>query len=137
MADLTITGTSVVKGSNAITLSGIAGVTILAGEAVYLDTATGTYKLSDTDSATALARGCAGIALNGAAVNQAVEVQYDGKITIGATVAAGVPYFLSGTAGKICPLADVAAGDYPLFIGFGVSVTEIDLHLIPSGVVMV
>lgn len=135
MADLTITATSVLKSTNAKTSRGIAGAAITAGQALYLDTATGTLKLSDTDSATAAARGCVGLALHAAASGQPVEYQFDGLITIGATVAAGEPYFLSGNAGGICPWADVATGDYPLFIGFGVSATQIDLHLIASGVV--
>lgn len=135
MADLTITATGVLKGADAKTKHGIAGVAITAGQPIYLDTSTGTMRLSDTDSATAAARGCAGLALHAAAAGQPIEYQYDGRITIGATTAPGEPYFLSGNAGGICPWADVATGDYPLFIGFGVSATQIDLHLIASGVV--
>ena len=136
MADLTITAANVVAGSNARKTSGIAGVAITAGQAVYLSSTTGKYLLADTDSATAEARVPVGIALNGAAAGQPVEVQTSGDITIGATVAAGVAYYLSGTAGGICPVADVASGDYPSIIGMGISTTEIRIDIQAPNVVL-
>ena len=126
---------SVLKGTSAKTVHGLLGAVTTAGQTVYLDTATGNYKLADADSATALARYPKGIALNGGAIGQPVEVQFDGLITIGATVAAGVPYFQSGTAGGICPAADMASGDYNTFIGWGQSATQIDVTLVEAGVV--
>lgn len=136
MADLTITATSVVKGTGASTRAGTAGATITAGQPVYLDSTTDTYKLADCDSATAAVRSPAGIALNGAASGQPVTVLDGGPITIGATVAASVPYFLSPTAGGICPLADILAGDYAVFLGFGISTTQIDVTIVEAGVAL-
>lgn len=137
MVDLVVTATSVAAGGNARTINGTAGATITAGQAVYLDTTTNTYKLADTDSATAAVRSPAGIALNGAASGQPVAVQTSGKITIGATTVVGAPYYLSGTAGGVCPYADVAAGDYPVFLGIGTSTTQILLNITEAGAVMV
>lgn len=137
MADLTITAASVVKGTGASVRTGTAGATITAGQAVYEDTSTSTFKLADTDSATAAARSVAGIALNGASSGQPLSVLTAGPITIGATTVVGVPYYLSGTAGGICPYADVAAGDYPVFIGIGSSVTQIKVAIVEAGAVMV
>ena len=56
MADLTLTAASVLAGSNATTRLGTAGATITAGQVVYFDDTTNTFKLADTDSATAAVR---------------------------------------------------------------------------------
>lgn len=136
MADLVITAASVVAGSGAKKVTGTAGATITAGQVVYYDTATSTYKLADTDSATAAVRSPAGIALNGAASGQTLAVHKSGLLTIGATVTAGVAYYLSGTAGGICPVADVAAGDYPCIIGIATSAAILSVKIHESGVVL-
>lgn len=129
MADLTITAASVIKGSNAKTKTGIAGAAITQGQVLALDS-TGKLILCDCDHATVLTRTPVGIALNSAAASgQPIEYIYEGTLAIGATVAASVPYFASPTAGGICPLADVASGDFAKFLGFGISVTEINVHL--------
>ena len=133
MADLTITAANVVKGSDASTKRGIAGETIAQGKAVYL-AATGKYMLADADSATALARQATGIALTGSSLNQPIVVQERGDITIGATLTVGAPYYLSGTAGGICPLADVSTGEYYCMLGLAKSTTVLTLNIIFPGV---
>ena len=125
MADITVTPASVVAGADSTTTSGTAGVTITAGQAVYLDTTTGKWALADADSATVAQRRAAGIALNGAALNQPIKVLTSGDVTIGATVIAGVAYYLSGTAGGICPVADIGTGEYVNLIGIATSATVI------------
>jgi hypothetical protein len=137
MADLVITAASVVAGANARITHGIAGATVTAGQVLYLDPTTGKWNLADTDSATAAVRAATGVALNGAALNQPVAVQTSGLLTIGATVAAGVAYYLSGDAGGICPVADLAAGDFPLIVGMGTSTTVIDVDIKYPGVILV
>ena len=134
MADLTITAANVVPGTGAKKRTGTAGTTITAGQTVYLDATDNKYKLYDADSATAAVRALAGIALNGAANGQPLTVQYEGNITIGATVAAGVIYVGSDTAGGIMPAADIETGDYVTVIGVGISTTQIKLAFIESGV---
>jgi hypothetical protein len=136
MADLTITAASVVAGGNAKKTEGNAGATITAGQAVYRAAATGLIQLADCDSATAEARTPLGIALNGGAAGQPIEVQTEGLITIGATVAAGVAYYLSPTAGGICPVADLASGDYPVLLGFGRSTSVIALEIVEATVAL-
>jgi hypothetical protein len=137
MADLTVTATSVVKGTGAITETLIAGAAITAGQSLYKDASDANKaKLTDADSATAAARVFHGIALNGAASGQPVVVQTGGIITIGATVAVGVAYYLSDTAGSICPFADLESGDYPTIIGIGVSTTQIKIGPLAAGVVI-
>ncbi len=137
MADLVITPASVIPASDATTEQGTAGATITAGQVVYLDTADGKYKLADTDSATALARSPRGIALHASLSGQPLKILRSGGITIGAVVAVGESYWLSGTAGGICPVADVAAGDYPCFIGIGTSLSAIKVSITEAGAVKV
>ena len=76
------------------------------------------------------------MALNSSASGQPVAVCTAGPVTIGATIAAGLFYYLSGTAGGICPIADVAAGDYPCVIGYGLSTTVLQVAINYTGVVM-
>ena len=137
MADLTITAANVAKGTGSSTANGTAGATITAGQVVYLDSSDSLYKLADTDSATAAVRSPVGIALHAALAGQPLTILTGGLITIGATTVVGVPYYLSGTAGGICPYADVAAGDYPVFLGIGTSTAQIKVSIIPAGAVMV
>lgn len=132
MADLTITAANVVTTSSN-KRTGTAGATITAGQALYLDSTTNTLKLADTD-ASALAAACVGIALHGASSGQPITYQTAGDIVIGATVAVGEVYVLSGTAGGIAPVADLANGDYTCFIGIGKTATTITLGILAGGV---
>jgi hypothetical protein len=117
MADLTITAANVVAGSDAVKVTGVAGVSVTAGQSVYLDTTTNTYKLADADAAASV--NSASIALHAAAANQPLTVQTGGTITIGATISVGLAYYVSTTAGGICPEADLSSGDYPYLLGYG------------------
>lgn len=135
MADLTITAASVDAGANARIVTYDAGAAITAGQVVYKEASSGTLKLADNDSATSEVRSPLGIALNGAASGQPVSVLTEGNITIGATVAASVSYYLSSTAGGICPEADIASGDYNIFLGQGISTTVIKVKIVECGVV--
>jgi hypothetical protein len=137
MSDLSITAANVVSGSGSRIIHGTAGATLTAGQVVYLDSATSTYKLADTDSATAAVRVPAGITLNAAASGQPVSVHVSGPLTIGATVAVGDVYYLSGTAGGLAPFADVAAGDYPCIIGICPSTSVLDVKIHAAGAVKV
>lgn len=133
MSDLSITAASVVAGSGAnIDRTSNAGETITAGQAVYL-AASGKWMKADNNSATALARVAKGIALNGAALDQPLAVLKSGPVTIGATLTAGVAYYLSGTAGGICPVADLTTGMYPEIMGIATSTTVLNVDMQPSG----
>lgn len=138
MSDVSITAANVIAGSNASITRGIAGATITAGQAVYLDTATtGEWLLADSDSATVIARGSArfGIALNGASDGQPLAVQTEGLITIGGTLVAGVAYYLSDTPGGICPFADLATGDYVTLVGVATTTAILSIDPLYSGAV--
>lgn len=138
MSDLTITAANVLPGSGAtIDRSAPAGATITAGKSVYLDTAaTGKWQLADADAATAISRGQGktGIALNGASDGQPIAVLTEGDITIGATLTAGVSYYVSATPGGICLFADLTTGDYVTLLGVATSTTVLKVEKLYSGV---
>lgn len=134
MADLTITATSVVKGAGAVTQTGIAGVAVTAGQALYKDpTDSNKLKLADCDSATAAVRVVAGVALHGAAANQPVTYQTGGVINLGATLTAGTVYCLSDVAGGIRPVADNGSGDGVSLIGVAISTSLLSMNIFNSG----
>jgi hypothetical protein len=133
LADLTVTAANVLAGSGAKKVSGTAGASLTAGQVVYLDSATDTYKLADNDSATADVRVPVGITLHAAGANQPITVLTKGPITIGATTAVGVVYCLSSTAGGICPSADIGTGDYNTIVGIGTSTSVIDVQFHSAG----
>jgi len=132
MADLTITAGNVVPSSTASTLHGTAGAAITAGQAVYLDTTTNTYKLCDADVAASAV--CAGIALNGASSGQPITILTDGQITIGGTVVKGTAYYVSLNAGGIGVAGDLGSGDYVSLIGIADSTSTILVKRINTGV---
>lgn len=136
MTALSITAANVLAASTASTRQGSAGATITQGQVVYFDTDTNTYKLADTNSATAAARSPAGIALNGASSGQPLMVLTAGDVTIGATLSAGVAYYLGGTAGSIVPVADLTTGDYPAIIGIAKSTTVLAVKIVEAGVAL-
>lgn len=128
MADISITAANVVAGSDATIERGTAGATITAGQAVYKDS-TGKWQLADANSASELARRARGIALHAAANNQPLAVQTAGDITIGATITAGLAYYLSDTPGGICPVADIGSGEYVCLLGLSKSTTVLTIDI--------
>jgi len=133
MADLVLTATSVVAGSDSVQEAGICGETITAGKAVAQGTDNLWY-LADSNSATAAIRECKGIALNGGAVGQPLRIHRQGDITIGATITAGVAYYLSDTPGGICPVADVGAGEYVNVLGVAKTTAILSVNIQFPGV---
>lgn len=133
MADLSVTAANVLPGAGAMTEDGLAGATITAGQVCYRDS-DGTYKLADADGASSTIRTGRGIALNGAAAGQPVRIQRSGEITAGATLTPGTTYYLSGTPGGICPLADVGTGERWHIVGIAKSTTVMILSLVNSEV---
>jgi hypothetical protein len=137
MADITVTAANVAKGANAVVGQEILGATVTAGQTVYLDTATGTMKLVDANSATALARAPGsrgGIALNGGGSGQPVQVQRGGDITMGATLVVGMVYMASATAGGVCPHADLTTGDYPTILGIARTAAILEMTIVSTNV---
>lgn len=128
MADITVTAANVLKSTNAQTGSGIAGETITAGQCLYIKSTDSKLYKAQCDG-TAEEAGIVGIALHGASAGQPLVYQNFGKITIGGTVAVGEVYGVSSAAGGIAAVGDCTTGLRRALIGYGTSVTEIELLL--------
>ena len=137
MVDLTITPANVVAAGNTSSVDGIAGAVITAGQVVYKEASSGQWKLADNNNATVEARTPGGIALNGAAVGQTIQVAVSGDVTIGATLVAGSPYYLSETPGGIQPQADmITVGEQINLLGLAKSTSVLSLRIQTPGVTL-
>lgn len=130
-ADLSVTAASVVPGARARILTGTAGATITAGQIVYLDATTSTYKLADANASAATSTAI-GMALNAASSGQPISVDVDDDdLTVGATLSMTAPvYVVSATAGGIAPIADLTTGWYPCVVIVAKSTTKAVLKIV-------
>ncbi len=133
MADLSVTAGNVTPGPNARIETGVAGEALTPLQPVYKATDGKWYK-ADNNGATDLVRAAKAVTLGTAAANQPITVQKSGRVNCGSILTKNIPYFLSDTAGGICPLADVGTGEYGCIIGIGLSATEMLLILAYTGV---
>lgn len=122
MADLTITATSVVPGTDALIQQGIAGETITAGNSLYIKSADSKLWKAQCDGTPEEAV-CAGVALNGAAPNQPVSYVGQGTLNIGATTSKATTYVVSAAAGGIAPQADLIATNRISYVGYATDAT--------------
>lgn len=111
MADLTVTAAqvAVVRPEQAEVVTLITGVTVTAGQAVYVVAATGKAALADAN-ASAPAPQFKGIALTGGANGQAINVLKKGYVT-GFDLSGmnyGAKAYLSDTAGALADAAGTA-----------------------------
>lgn len=135
MADLSITATSVVKGSNAVVGTGTAGATITAGQSIYIDSSdSDKVKLADANASSATAT-CRGIALHGASADQPIDYIISGSLTMGAILTQGRVYVVSATAGGIAPVSDLTTGWYTTTLGVATSTSVLDVRIHNSGAV--
>lgn len=137
MAILSITATSVVRSTGAvINKDKVAGESITAGQCVYLKASDDRWWLADSDTGTAAEANVIGIALHAAAAGQPLAIQTGGLLTIGATVAAGVFYYVSNSAGGICPIADIGSNDYVSIICYGYTTSVVMVYPLATGVTL-
>lgn len=109
MVDVALTSAVYLSGPAPIILT--AGATIAVTDALYLDNTTGTGKLADAD--TLAESKMAGLALGSSVSGNPVAAAGPGtRVTVNAVLTKGTVYYVSPTAGKLCPYADVLAGDY-------------------------
>jgi hypothetical protein len=128
VADLTITPANVVVVGTPVMKSGYAAVAITAGQAVYLDSGTNTIKLSKADAD--ITSQVDGIALNTAAAGQPVWYITAGVLALGAVLAAGKVYVLSGgAAGAIAPVADLATGWRTTLLGIALTTGQLSIAI--------
>lgn len=129
-ADLAVTAASVLKGSSAKVSEGIAGATITAGQALYVDTSdSDKLKLADADAA-APANTFVGISLHAALAGQPIKyATKDAAFTPGFTAIAGDPIYLSDIAGGLTKtFADLETGDVVTVVGVMTSTTVMNLN---------
>lgn len=139
MPDIVINAANVSPRGGVPQFEALAGAAIAAGEMVYLDPADNRLKLADCDAVAPnlAARSPSGMALNSAGVGQPVKVgQPSGEVNVGAVLTPGLAYYLSPNPGKICPVADVLAGDSPVVIGIARSNSILRLGILESGVTL-
>jgi hypothetical protein len=127
MADLTASSPSRVSGGRTTVEL---GATAAAGDAVYRDPATNTYKKAVNSSAAASK--ARGVLLAGGNAGDTVSMQTSGIISYGAG-AVGVPYFVSANAGKFAAAGDLGSGKYTTLLGVGIGNNKIMLMIKASG----
>lgn len=135
MADISITAANVAKSSGQVEDVTYGDAAITAGMALYRKASDGKwYKAQKDGSAEESGYGTKiGIALNGGGANQPGRVQLNGVITAGATLTEGIAYYVSSTAGGICPVADVASTNYVTVLGVAQDASLLVLNPIASG----
>lgn len=135
MVDLVVTAANVAKSGQASIETGTAGATITAGQTVYKDAATNTFKLSDSNAAGLQA--VYGIALHGSLNGQPLTVvKSDPAFVPGATLVAGTAYYLSETPGGIQPAADLTTGETVVLLGIAKSTSVLNLNIFTPGVTL-
>jgi len=133
MADLSVVAADVLGVSGNTTIRGTAGATITAGQLVYLDSATGRYKLAQGDAAAEDA--VVGLAAHGASNGQPLQIITGGVVDLGVTLTVGEIYVLSAAAaGGIAPKGDLSSGEFVSVIGVAQTADNLLLGIINSGV---
>ncbi|MES2596391.1 MAG: hypothetical protein V4662_13685 [Verrucomicrobiota bacterium] len=126
--DYTLTAGNVVPGANARYRYGVSGAAITAGQLVYLDVLTNTWKLSDANVVAAADVDGISISSVASGVNITV-VAWDDDLTLGVTtntvLAKGQCLILSATPGAFAPFADIANGMYLIIPAIGKSTTKV------------
>ena len=133
MVDLVTVDASIAASADATIIQGTSGATILQGQPVYLGSSN-TYLLADTDASAASAV-VAGISLNSTTSGQPIDLIAGGTLTVGGSgVAVGTVYVLSGAAGKIADVADLANGDFTTVLAIGLTSSTLKVGIIVGGV---
>lgn len=132
MANLVQTAANVLDQAGANYQLGRFGATVTAGQTVYYDSATGTWKLGQATTQAAAA--VKGVALDGGASGQWGVIQTDGDVNVGATLVVGTTYAVSAAAGAICPVADLVTTNWVCILGTAISASVLRLKINATGV---
>ena len=135
MADLSITAANVTAADGAVVkYIGVAGATITAGQACYIDTAnSNVIKLAQSDG-TVLESTIKGVALHGASATQPITLASSGNMNLGATLVVGETYVLSQAAGGIAPVGDLVTGDMVSHLGIATTASNLKMSIVNSGI---
>ena len=132
MADYTISSIEVASSRSRAT-NVQAKVAITAGEAVYLDSATGKYDLADASAAATAT--VAGLAVTDAAIDGYFLYVAAEEVDLGAILTPGDFVYLSATAGKLCPFADLVSTNVVTQIGHATTTSNLKINLVNTEVV--
>jgi len=137
MADLSQTAANVAVGASTTPTRRVqAGEAITQGMPVYKSTSDSKYYKSDAD--TSAASICDGIALTPASTSGYFVIAEPSTtagislVNLGATLTVGLEYYVSTNAGGICPIADLATGDFPTSLGFATTAALLDFRSISA-----
>jgi hypothetical protein len=142
MANFSVTAANVLQGSTATILRATAGVSLTAGQVIYLDA----NRLAQLAGAAIIVSGSpiivAGICVNSAAAGQQVNYTVlDPAFTPGTSfpsfpAGTGIFVCLSHTPGLFCQPGDLVAGDQVVFLMVPTGSSTANLQIVPSGVVL-
>lgn len=136
MAALSVNVSNVNRSSSATTFIGTAGQTITAGQPLYYDTTTSTYKLANAVGVSPLYV-VAGVAVCGAATNQDIVVcSRDPNFSPGYPINAGNFAILGNVAGQINDIADRTTSWFVTSLGPGIGANRINFQLSGSNAAM-
>jgi len=140
MADLSQTAANVAIGGTETPFKKVqVGEAVTQGNAVYKSTVDSKWYKADANDTLAKAL-VGGIVLTPAATNGeciiALPSNIEGTslVNLGATLTLGVQYAVSATAGAICPITDIASGQFPTSIGFPSTAALLDFKVTASSV---
>jgi len=135
MAAISVTAANVLRVDGEVVNGFLAGATITAGQAVYVDSNGAVQVATNATSAgSGVGAQLVGIALNGGGSGQPIQIlKPGGTVNIGGTAAVGKQYCL-GTAGGIIPVDDIAGTEFVTTVGVGLTTANIKLGVNVSGV---
>jgi len=127
-------------GASLIVTAGIAGESLTVEQAVYKSTADGKWYACDCDDTVRMANVTTTgtnkigiLMIGGGSTNDACAVATKGPVNLGAVLTAGTAYYASDTLGGICPAADTASGDVPVYLGTALTTSILDLAPVNHG----
>lgn len=126
MADVTVVAAEVLPDSGTVTTGGTLGGTVTAGQSVYLDSTTNTWKAADANS-TAATAAAKGISMTGGVSGQPCVICTGGTLDPGFTVDVAKVYVVSATAGGIAPVADLVQGWRTTILGVGITASQLQI----------
>lgn len=133
MADLTVTAANVAVGSSTTKVRVVQfGETMTAGMGCYLKTSDSKWWKADADLTTLESTTQFAIVLTGASGDAYGAIVYEGPIIMGATVANGMAYIASETAGGIAPVSDFSAMTTVKEFVFGFGISTAQIYVDPS-----
>lgn len=133
--DVSITPANVQHGTKAKLITGIAGEAIDQGEVLYRDGSVSPAVLKLAVNSSVATAKCVGFAQSAVAAGQPVTYSDDDPdYDPGGTVVVGTRYFVSNTAGKIAPDADIGSGEYVSLLGIATAADKLPINIINSGI---